>query len=111
MLSGSQLLVPCSHPTAPRVWRRTGDSPSAAGDAICPSLSAAGGQPPPSHPCPEAHLSRASGLLQRLMGKDGLPGARTVALLSETPLLSIFTPILERLPQSVQMLATLQLVS
>lgn len=63
------LLVLCSHPAAPSVRRCAGDSPSAAGGAICQSLSAAAAsspQPPPSR----AHLSRASGLMQRLLGKD-----------------------------------------
>lgn len=63
------LLVLCCHPAAPSVWRCAGDSPPTAGGAICQSLSAAAAsspQPPPSR----AHLSRASGLTQRLLGKD-----------------------------------------
>lgn len=55
----------CSRPTTPRVRRCTGDSPSAAGSTICHSLKRAA-----SYLHPEAHLSRAPGLLQRLMGKD-----------------------------------------
>lgn len=63
------LLVLDRHPTAPIVWRCAGDSPPAAGGAICQPLSAATAsspQPPPSR----AHLSRASGLTQRLLGTD-----------------------------------------
>ena len=49
-------------------------------------------QSPLSHLHPEARLSRVFGLLQRLMGKDGLLRPRTVAFSSETSLRSVLTP-------------------
>ena len=62
----------CSHPTALRVWRCPGASPTAAGGAICQSLSVTDNSPPsptPGHIQPEAHLSGVFGLLQSLTGR------------------------------------------
>lgn len=89
----------CSHPTAPRVWRCPGASPTAAGGAMCPSLSVTDNSLlTPCHLWPEALLSGDSGVLQSLMGRWVVqPG--TAALSSETSFLSILTPVLELLPQ------------